>query len=82
MDVNGEQLSNRLAAGEIVTLDRAEWETLGTGFSVVEILSECVIFYPGAFDAGNPRKGGEFALIDEKKWDETPEDEERQGNRE
>ena len=47
------------------------------GFSVVEILSECVIFYPGAFDAGNPRKGGEFDLIDEKKWDDTPEDESR-----
>ena len=31
-----------------------------TGFSVVEILSECVEFYEGAFDAGNPRKGGAF----------------------
>jgi 2-oxoglutarate ferredoxin oxidoreductase subunit beta len=30
------------------------------GFSVIECLSECVEFYPGAFDAGNPRKGGEF----------------------
>lgn len=47
------------------------------GFSVVEILSECVEFYPGAFDAGNPRKGGAFALIDEKKNDGTPEDEAR-----
>ncbi|MBE2205189.1 MAG: pyruvate ferredoxin oxidoreductase [Chthoniobacterales bacterium] len=47
------------------------------GFSVVEILSECVEFYPGAFDAGNPRKGGVFQLIEEKKWDGTPEDEER-----
>lgn len=45
------------------------------GFSVVEILSECVEFFPGAFDAGNPRKGGEFRQIDEKKWDGTPEDE-------
>ena len=44
------------------------------GFSVVEILSECVEFFPGAFDAGNPRKGGAFSLIDEKKWDGTPED--------
>ena len=35
------------------------------GFSVVEILSECVEFFPGAFDAGNPRKGGAFELIDE-----------------
>ncbi len=47
------------------------------GFSVVEILSECVEFYPGAFDAGNPRKGGEFKLIEEKKWDGTAEDEQR-----
>ncbi len=47
------------------------------GFSVVECLSECVEFYPGAFDAGNPRKGGEFKLIEEKKWDDTPEDEQR-----
>jgi 2-oxoglutarate ferredoxin oxidoreductase subunit beta len=45
------------------------------GFSVIECLSECVEFYPGAFDAGNPRKGGEFKLIEEKKWDGTPEDE-------
>ncbi|MFZ4777707.1 MAG: thiamine pyrophosphate-dependent enzyme [Terrimicrobiaceae bacterium] len=45
------------------------------GFSVVEILSECVEFFPGAFDAGNPRKGGAFQLIEEKKWDSTPEDE-------
>ena len=34
------------------------------GFSVVEILSECVEFYEGAFDAGNPRKGGQFRLIE------------------
>lgn len=47
------------------------------GFSVVECLSECIEFYPGAFDAGNPRKGGEFKVIDEKKWDGTPEDESR-----
>ncbi len=47
------------------------------GFSVVEILSECVIFYKGAFDDGNPRKGGVFEIIDEKKWDDTPEDEDR-----
>ena len=45
------------------------------GFSVVEILSECVEFFPGAFDAATPRKGGAFAVIDEKKWDGTPEDE-------
>jgi len=47
------------------------------GFSVVECLSECVEFFPGAFDPGNPRKGGEFKLIEEKKWDGTPEDEQR-----
>ena len=44
------------------------------GFSVVEILSECVEFFPGAFDAGNPRKGGAFTLIEEKKNDGTAED--------
>jgi 2-oxoglutarate ferredoxin oxidoreductase subunit beta len=47
------------------------------GFSVVECLSECIEFFPGAFDAGNPRKGGEFKMIDEKKWDGTAEDESR-----
>jgi len=44
------------------------------GFSVIEILSECVEFYEGAFDAANPRKGGQFRLIEEKKHDGTPED--------
>jgi 2-oxoglutarate ferredoxin oxidoreductase subunit beta len=44
------------------------------GFSVVEILSECVEFFPGAFDAANPRKAGQFQIIDEKKRDGTPED--------
>lgn len=47
------------------------------GFSVIECLSECVEFFPGAFDASNPRKGGEFKVIEEKKHDGTPEDEER-----
>lgn len=47
------------------------------GFSVVEILSECVEFFPGAFDSAVPRKGGTFTLIEEKKWDNTPEDEAR-----
>jgi 2-oxoglutarate/2-oxoacid ferredoxin oxidoreductase subunit beta len=47
------------------------------GFAVVEVLSECVEFHPGAFDAGNPRKGGAFTLIEEKKWDDTQEDEAR-----
>jgi len=45
------------------------------GFSVVEVLSECVQFFSDAFDAGNPRKGGEFKVIEEKKGDGTPEDE-------
>jgi len=47
------------------------------GFSVIEVLSECPVFYKGAFDDGNPRKGGEFGLIDEKISDGTPEDDER-----
>jgi len=47
------------------------------GFSVIECLSECIEFFPGAFDAGNPRKGGEFKTIAEKKWDNSPEDEDR-----
>jgi 2-oxoglutarate ferredoxin oxidoreductase subunit beta len=47
------------------------------GFSVIECLSECVEFFPGAFDSANPRKGGSFELIQEKKWDGTPEDEQR-----
>ncbi|HZP59173.1 MAG TPA: thiamine pyrophosphate-dependent enzyme [Opitutaceae bacterium] len=44
------------------------------GFSVVEILSECVEFFPGAFDAGNPRKGGSFRTIELKKNDGSAED--------
>jgi 2-oxoglutarate ferredoxin oxidoreductase subunit beta len=47
------------------------------GFSVIEILSECVEFYDGAFDAAVPRKGGKWNLIEEKKNDGTPEDEAR-----
>lgn len=50
---------------------------LHPGFSVVEVLSECVVFYPGAFDDGNPRKGGVFDLIEERKGDGSPEDAER-----
>ena len=42
------------------------------GFSVIECLSECVEFFPGAFDNANPRKGGAFEVIDEKKYDNTP----------
>ncbi len=47
------------------------------GFSVIECLSECTEFYPGAFDAGIPRKGGEFTVIEEKKQDDTTDDERR-----
>ena len=36
------------------------------GFSVVEVLSECTMFYPSAFDSAIPRKGGQFDLIDEE----------------
>ncbi len=50
---------------------------LHPGFSVVEVLSECVVFYPGVFDDGNPRKGGEFDVIEEKKWDDSEDDEAR-----
>ena len=47
------------------------------GFSVIECLSECVEFFPGAFDTSIPRKGGEFIVIEEKKFDGTPEDDDR-----
>lgn len=50
---------------------------LHPGFSVVEVLSECVVFYPGIFDDGNPRKGGEFDVIEEKQWDDSEEDKAR-----
>jgi 2-oxoglutarate ferredoxin oxidoreductase subunit beta len=33
------------------------------GFSFIECLSECTEFYPGAFDAANPRKGGVFPPV-------------------
>ena len=47
------------------------------GFSFIECLSECVEFFPGAFDSANPRKGGQFRLIEEKKNDGSPEDPQR-----
>lgn len=43
------------------------------GFSVVECLSECVMFYPGAFDSSTPRKGGVYELVDETQHDVTNE---------
>mgnify|MGYP000492393782 FL=1 len=33
------------------------------GFSFIECLSECVEFFPGAFDGAVPRKGGSFPLV-------------------
>ena len=44
------------------------------GFSVVEIPSECVEFFEGAFDSSVPRKGGVWTPVQEKKNDGTPED--------
>jgi 2-oxoglutarate/2-oxoacid ferredoxin oxidoreductase subunit beta len=35
------------------------------GFSFIQCLSECVEFYPGAFDNSNPRKGGKYDLVPE-----------------
>ncbi|HEX9638705.1 MAG TPA: thiamine pyrophosphate-dependent enzyme [Acidobacteriota bacterium] len=48
---------------------------LHDGFSVVECLSECTEFFKGSFDGANPKKGGTFKLIEEKKHDGSPEDE-------
>ena len=39
---------------------------LHPGFSVVETLSERTMFYPGAFNDGNPRKGDAFEPVDEE----------------
>ena len=44
---------------------------LHPGFSVVETLSECTMFYPGAFDDSTPRKGGIYDLVDEETHDKT-----------
>lgn len=44
---------------------------LHPGFAVVETLSECTMFYPGAFDSGIPRKGGVFETVDETTQDLT-----------
>lgn len=75
---NGASFVGRTHAAQVKHMAEIfERAILHPGFSVVEVLSECVIFYPGAFDAGNPRKGGEFDLIEEKKWDDSPEDESR-----
>jgi 2-oxoglutarate ferredoxin oxidoreductase subunit beta len=47
------------------------------GFAVIECLSECTQFNRGSFEGLNPRRGGEFKIIEEKKFDGTPEDEKR-----
>ncbi len=44
---------------------------LHDGFSVIECLSECIMFYPGAFDDSWPKKGGAFETIDETQHDVT-----------
>jgi len=46
-------------------VDTFERAILHGGFSVVECLSECVMFYEGSFDDSTPRKGGVFETIDE-----------------
>lgn len=75
---NGASFVARSHASQVKhMMEMFERAILHPGFSVIEILSECVVFYAGAFDESIPRKGGEFSLIDEKKWDNTPEDEER-----
>jgi 2-oxoglutarate ferredoxin oxidoreductase subunit beta len=75
---NGATFVARTHAAQVKhMMDMFERAILHPGFSVVETLSECVVFHKGAFDGGNPRKGGVFELIDEKKWDGTTEDEER-----
>ncbi|MCP5530315.1 MAG: pyruvate ferredoxin oxidoreductase [Opitutaceae bacterium] len=58
-------------------IDMMERAARHPGFAVVEILSECVEFYAGSFDAANPRKGGAFNTIELKQNDGTPEDEAR-----
>lgn len=72
---NGATFIGRTHAAQVKhMMEIFERAILHKGFSVVECLSECVEFHPGAFDAGNPRKGGEFRLIEEKQWDDSPED--------
>ena len=44
------------------------------GVSCRAAANQCVEFFPGAFDPANPRKGGAFEVIQEKKWDNTAED--------
>jgi 2-oxoglutarate ferredoxin oxidoreductase subunit beta len=68
----------RTHSGQVMHMcEMMERALLHKGFSVVEILSDCVEFYDTAFDAVTPRKGGTFATIELKKGDGTPEDEAR-----
>jgi 2-oxoglutarate/2-oxoacid ferredoxin oxidoreductase subunit beta len=50
-------------------MDTFERAILHDGFSVVECLSECVMFYAGSFDDSTPRKGGVYDTIDETQHD-------------
>jgi 2-oxoglutarate/2-oxoacid ferredoxin oxidoreductase subunit beta len=60
----------RTHAAQVKHMDAMfERAILHPGFAVVETLSECTMFYPGAFDDGNPRKGGAFDLVDEDTQD-------------
>ena len=58
------------ASGSSATWTKREASDAGT-----RQINQCVEFFPGAFDPANPRKGGSFEIIQEKKWDGTPEDE-------
>lgn len=50
-------------------VDTFERAILHDGFSVVECLSECVMFYEGSFNDSTPRKGGVYDIIDETQHD-------------
>ncbi|HYF35243.1 MAG TPA: pyruvate ferredoxin oxidoreductase, partial [Prosthecobacter sp.] len=52
-------------------VDTFERAILHDGFSVVECLSECVMFFDGAFNDSTPRKGGVYDVIDETQHDVT-----------
>jgi len=69
---SGATFIGRTHAAQVKHMEQTfERAILHDGFSVVECLSECVMFYPGAFDDGNPRKGGVFETIDETQHDVT-----------
>lgn len=63
---NGASFIARTHAAKVKhMMDMFEQAILHPGFSVVEVLSECVIFHKGAFDPANDRKGGEFVEVEE-----------------